>query len=81
MGQPTYKILPTLAELRELPVLSQGATDDLKVEWSDGTDSYRTWLSRMTVEDGVEWDDEVTVERLIEGRWTSVYRIPGALLT
>lgn len=50
----------TLAELSALPTLSQGHTDDLKIE----TKGVRVWLSRMTVEDGMPYDNQVTVEKL-----------------
>jgi hypothetical protein len=71
-------ILPPLETLRALPVLAQGQIDDLKVEIQFNEDRYRTWLSRGTKEDGLEWDDEVTVERLVGGCWVSVVRGPGA---
>lgn len=53
----TYHI--SLGDLVALPTLTQGQADDLKID----TGTERVWLSRMTVEDGMEFDNEVTVER------------------
>ncbi len=52
-----------LAELEALPTLSQGQTDDLKVE----SENKRVWLSRMTIEDGQPYNNMVTVEILKSG--------------
>lgn len=56
-----------LSTLRNLPTLHQGLTDDLKKE----TASRRIWLSRMTKEDGMPYDNQVTEERFnkAKGRW------------
>lgn len=54
----------SLKQIQDLPTISEGHTDDLKFD--DGT--TRVWLSRLTVEDGAELDNEVTVERSIGGR-------------
>lgn len=48
----------TLAELEALPTLAQGQADDLKIE----TATRRIWLSRMTVADGMEYDNQVSIE-------------------
>ena len=50
----------TLAELEALPTITQGHTDDLKIQ----TKYIRVWLSRMTKEDGMPYDNQVTIERL-----------------
>lgn len=50
----------TLAQLQRTPTIRQGQTDDLKVE----AGALRVWLSRMRVEDGAPYNNEVTVERL-----------------
>jgi len=55
----------SLAELEELPTLSEGQFDNLKVE----TSTRRVWLSRCGVADGEPYPNKVTVERLINGRW------------
>ena len=63
-----------LDELEELPTLSQGQADDLKIETTDenGRAIERVWLSRCTVDDGEPWDNKVSVEHNIDGRWTVV---------
>jgi hypothetical protein len=70
----------TLAELEALPTISQGHTDDLKVEAYDIdkktkeiTTGTRIWLSRMTKEDGMPYDNQVTVEKL-KGGYVSATR-------
>ena len=60
--------LYSLAELQGRPTLSQSHCEDLKVQ----TDDMRVWLSRMTVDDGAAYDNEVTIERLVDGRWRKV---------
>jgi hypothetical protein len=50
----------TLAELENLPTISQGQMDDLKIQ----TKYIRVWLSRMTKDDGMPYDNQVTIERL-----------------
>lgn len=67
----------TLEELQALPTLSQGQTDDLKIE----NKSNRVWLSRMTIEDGMPYNNQVTVEKFIRspkkaflgGKWETVH--------
>lgn len=57
------------AELKALPTIEQGHTDNLKFE----NPIIRVWLSRMTIEDGMPYNDQVTVERrLRNGIWTTV---------
>lgn len=58
----------TLAELQALPTLSVGQADDLKVD--DGT--TRIWLSRVGVDDGMAYDNMVSVQRYQGNRWTVV---------
>jgi hypothetical protein len=55
----------TTEELESKPTLFTGHTDNLKVD--DG--ERRVWLSRMTVVDGAEYDNQVTVEELRDGQW------------
>lgn len=58
----------TADELEEMPTLSVGQADDLKVD----TGTERVWLSRCTVKDGEPYDRKVTVEtRKADGSgWT-----------
>jgi hypothetical protein len=59
----------TLAEIEAMPTLHQGQYDDLKQEVPG---KLKIWLSRCGVEDGMPYDNQVTVERLIDGVWTTV---------
>jgi len=58
----------SLRELLEMPTISQGQTDNLKYEDED----TRVWLSRMTVEDGMPYNNQVTVEKYIDNNWVTV---------
>ena len=59
----------TLKELEGLKTIMQGQADDLKIE--DG--NIRVWLSRMTIEDGMPYNNQVTVEKLDEnGSWNTI---------
>ncbi|KPK27043.1 MAG: hypothetical protein AMK69_11070 [Nitrospira bacterium SG8_3] len=60
-------------DLEGLPTLMKGHFDDLKLE----TEEYRFWLSRMSVEDGMPYEDAITIEKLIDGKWVEVCQIPG----
>lgn len=53
------------SELESMPTLSQGWTDDLKIQ----TTTKKVWLARVGVEDGMPFNDGVTVETLRNGRW------------
>lgn len=55
----------SLVDIINMPTLEQGQFDNLKVK----TEDKRVWLSRMTVADGMKFDNQVTVEKLIEGKW------------
>lgn len=54
-----------LSELEKLPTLSKGQADDLKID----TGNTRVWLSRLTVEDGMPYNNQVTVEVKKNGHW------------
>ena len=58
----------TLRELQAMKTISQGHMDNLKIE----TDNTKVWLSRMTVEDGMPYNNMVTVEKLINGKWETI---------
>lgn len=60
-----YKV--PLAELEDMPTLSQGQNDDLKI---DNFDGERVWLCRSSMADGMPWDHMVTVEHYDGQRWT-----------
>lgn len=57
----------TLKELEGLPTLCTGQAEDLKLE----TANIRVWLSRCKKEDGEPYDNKVTVEQYIDGRWVT----------
>lgn len=63
----------TADDIRDLPTLSVGQADDLKVD--DGT--TRVWLSRCGVADGMPYDDAITIEKLIDGRWVQTDQYAG----
>lgn len=58
----------SLAELDGMETLHSGQYYDLKYEDED----TRVWLSRMTADDGEEYDNKVTVEKLQDGKWVTV---------
>lgn len=58
----------SLDELEDLPTLSEGQADDLKIDTGD----VRIWLSRMTAEDGEPCDNKVTIEERRRGSWIEV---------
>ena len=68
----------TAEELRAMPTLSTGQADDLKIERLDGG-GLRVWLSRMTVEDGMPYDDQITIEEYNhrDGRWVTIDEYQG----
>ena len=59
------KVEFTLNELESMETISSGHFDDLKFE----TKYIRVWLSRMTIEDGMEYNNQVTIETLKNGVW------------
>lgn len=64
----------TLRELQQLETISQGHTDNLKIK----TEDTKVWLSRMTIEDGMPYNNMVTVEKLTnDGRWETAEEYPA----
>ena len=63
----------TSKQLKEMPTLEQGHYDNLKIK----TETTKVWLSRMTVGDGQPYDNEITVEELINGIWTVTRQYEG----
>lgn len=63
-------------ELERLPTITQGQTDDLKIEVKGKT---KIWLSRMTVEDGMPYNNQITEERFDQksGSWKTVREYRG----
>lgn len=63
----------TKEELEAMPTINSGHFDNLKIE----TQTTRVWLSRMTVADGMPYNNMITVEKLINGRWVTTEEYPG----
>ncbi len=65
----------SLAEIQSLATISSGHADDLKID----SDGVRVWLSRMTVQDGAAFDNEVTVEifHRSTGQWARYKSYPA----
>lgn len=59
-----------LSTLQKRSTIRQGHTDDLKLE----TRTRRVWLSRMTVADGMPYENQVTEEIYNghEGKWVTM---------
>ena len=57
----------TLKELEKLQTLSIGQAEDLKIE----TKAFRVWLSRCTKKDGEPYNNKVTIEQHLRGRWVT----------
>lgn len=55
----------TLKEICAMPTLRSGHFDNLVFE----SENKRVWISRMTVEDGMEYNNQVTVEKLVDTGW------------
>lgn len=67
----------TKKELESMPTISQGHTSNLKVEDYNHNPPVRVWLSRMSIEDGMPYNDAVEVEHCINGCWKLVEQYEG----
>lgn len=56
------------SDLEDLETIEQGHTDDLKI--SDGI--FKVWLCRCDTYDGMPYDNAVTIEKVIDGRWVEI---------
>ena len=64
----------TLRELEKRVTIEQGHFDNLKIK----TGNTRVWLSRMTVADGMKYDNQVTIEKRDKtGNWVTVEEYPA----
>lgn len=61
----------TKEEIKEMEIISSGHTVDLIYQDTVGT---QIWVSRMRVEDGQPYDDQVTVIACINGRSKIVHQ-------
>ena len=72
MSESMY--LYTFDELEELPTLSEGYVDNMKIDEGD----VRWWLSRCGIFDGEPYENTVTVEALTaDGQWRDAFRYDG----
>lgn len=70
LGHESFGIYEiSLEDLEAMPTLAQGQADDLKIDNGDGE---RVWLCRCDIDDGMPWNNMVTVERYDGRRWTEV---------
>ena len=58
----------TLDELEDMETLCVGQADNLKFD----NGRFRVWLSRMTIEDGMDYNNQVTVEKCKDGCWSTI---------
>lgn len=63
----------TAEQLEEMKTLHEGRYDNLKID----TGPMRVWLSRMTIEDGMPYNNKVTIEVFENGRWVIVDEYEG----
>jgi len=63
----------TARYLKGLPTLCVGQSDSLKIEKA----TERVWLARTGVADGEPYENRISHERLIDGRWETVESYPG----
>jgi hypothetical protein len=59
----------SLKQLQSMPTLHSGHFDNLKKD----TGHTQIWLSRMTIEDGQPYNNQVLIKRLIKGRWETIH--------
>lgn len=62
----------TLKALEARPTLRQGHTADLKMQFKAKRVEKRVWLSRMTVEDGMPYNNQVTIEAYGRNGWETI---------
>ncbi len=63
----------TAKELKKLPTISSGQFDNLKID--DGRN--RIWLCRCGIADGMPYNNQITHEKLIDGRWEEMEKYAG----
>jgi hypothetical protein len=68
----------TLKDLQNMDTIRESQTDSLKFEGErpDGS-IIRVWLSRMTKEDGMPYDNQITVEGFNGDKWVTLKQYPG----
>lgn len=63
----------TAKELQNIPTISTGQSCDLKLDHGD----KRVWLSRCGVEDGMPFENAISIEQLINGKWIETESYEG----
>jgi len=58
----------SLQELNKMDTIMEGHSEDLKYDKKH----IRIWLSRMTIEDGMTYNNEVSVEVRVNDQWSIV---------
>jgi len=64
----------TARDLENLPTLSTGQADDLKID----TAGMRVWLCRCGLSDGARFRRGVSVEILRDGKWEVAHEYEGS---
>ena len=79
MKTKKHKFTFTAKRLEFMPTIRKGQFADLKLDyWSCNTDKQtRVWLSRLTVADGMPYDDHIRVDQFSNGRWVTVAEYQG----
>lgn len=60
----------SLDYLQSLPTLHVDHFDNLKIN----TGKVKVWLSRMTITDGMPYDNQVTIEQYINGTYQIIHQ-------
>lgn len=58
----------SLSDLEGMETIIEGYADDLKID--DGR--FKVWLARVGVDDGMPYDNAVTIETVIDGKCIEV---------
>lgn len=65
---PDWMTCLTVDELEKIADIEQGHADDLKIH----DNGFKVWLSRCDTYDGMPYDNAVTIEANVNGRWVEV---------
>lgn len=68
-----YHLSYNARDLDELPTLTMGQADSLKIN----DDDIRVWLSRCGTESGEPYNDKISIEARINGIWHTVIEYCG----
>lgn len=65
---PEWMLNLRFVDLENMKTIESGHADDLKIF----DDNYKIWLCRCDTYDGMPYDNAVTIEKLIDGRWIEI---------